>query len=298
LKNKRKFLAKSISFVLLSFKKHCEIIKKDYYMGNLSKEIAVVTGGTGAIGTSFAEALCKAGAKVVILGRGKTRPVADAAKDIEERTGMKDVLFGYQCDASDEKDMADTLEKIHKEIGMPTLLVNAAGGNKGKAPFVDVDVDTFDEVVKMNLLGGLVIPTKHMARLWIAEGVKGNIINIASMASYLPLSGVWAYAASKAGVMNLTAGLAKEFAADGIRVNGIAPGFFVGNQNKDLLYDNYEKGELSARGKQIINHTPFGRFGNIDELNGTLVYLADREASGFVTGVTIPVDGGYLIDNI
>lgn len=267
-------------------------------MGKLNKEIAVITGGTGAIGTSFAQSLCNAGAKVVILGRGKTRPVSEAAKEIEDRTGLKDLLFGYRCDASDEKEMADTLDRIRKEVGMPTLLVNAAGGNKGKAPFVDVDVDIFDEVVKMNLLGGLVVPTKHMARLWKTEGVKGTIINIASMASYLPLSGVWAYAASKAGVMNLTAGLAKEFAADGIRVNAIAPGFFVGNQNKDLLYEDYDHDILSARGKQIINHTPFGRFGNIDELNGTLVYLADREASGFVTGVTIPVDGGYLIDNI
>ncbi|MBB6479330.1 SDR family NAD(P)-dependent oxidoreductase [Spirochaeta isovalerica] len=267
-------------------------------MGNLSKEIAVITGGTGAIGASFAEALCNAGAKVVILGRGKTKPVSEAAKEIEAKTGLKDVLFGYQCDASDEAQMAATIESIRKEVGMPTLLVNAAGGNKGKAPFTEVDVDIFDEVVKMNLLGGLVIPTKHMARIWIAEGIKGNIINIASMASYLPLSGVWAYAASKAGVMNLTAGLAKEFASAGIRVNGIAPGFFVGNQNRDLLYDDFEKDILSARGKQIIGHTPFGRFGDISELNGTLVYLADRNASGFVTGVTIPVDGGYLIDNI
>lgn len=267
-------------------------------MENLKNEIAVITGGTGAIGATFAKALCSAGAKVVILGRGKTKPVSQAAEEIERETGLKGLLFGYQCDASDEKEMADVLDKISSEVGMPTLLVNAAGGNKGKAPFTEVDVDIFDEVVKMNLLGGLVIPTKHMAKLWIAKGVKGSIINIASMASYLPLSGVWAYAASKAGVMNLTAGLAKEFAASGIRVNAIAPGFFVGNQNKDLLYKDYEKGILSDRGEQIINHTPYGRFGKLEELNGTLLYLSDSEASGFVTGVTIPVDGGYLIDNI
>ena len=190
------------------------------------------------------------------------------------------------------------LAKVEAEVGTPTILVNAAGGNKGKADFIDVDVDIFNEVVQMNLLGGLVVPTKHVARLWIEKGIEGTVINIASMASYLPLSGVWAYGASKSGVMNLTAGLAKEFAKHRIRVNGIAPGFFVGNQNRDLLYEDYEKGILSARGKQIINHTPFGRFGNLEELNGTLLYLCDKNQSGFISGVTIPVDGGYLIDNI
>lgn len=267
-------------------------------MHNLEKEIAVITGGTGAIGASFALALVNGGAKVVVLGRGKTNPVAESAEKIDREAKIKGNVHGYQCDVSDEEETKDVLARIVAEIGMPTLLVNAAGGNKGKAPFADVDVNIFDEVVKMNLLGGLVVPTKHMVRLWIDKKVKGSVINIASMASYLPLSGVWAYAASKAGVMNLTAGLAKEFAPYGIRVNGIAPGFFVGNQNRDLLYENFDKGILSARGNQIISHTPFGRFGEVEELNGTLLFLADREASGFVTGVTIPVDGGYLIDNI
>ena len=267
-------------------------------MGNLKNEIAVITGGTGAIGSTFAKALMEAGAKVVVLGRGKTKPVAQAAEEIGSETGLKNLIFGYQCDTSNEKDMDETLEKISKEVGMPTLLVNAAGGNKGKAPFVDVDVDIFDEVVKMNLLGGLVVPTKHMVNFWVKNSIKGNIINISSMASYLPLSGVWAYGASKAGVLNLTKGLAKEFAPSGIRVNGIAPGFFVGNQNKHLLYEDFDKGVLTPRGKQIIDHTPFGRFGKLEELNGTLLYLADSVASGFVSGVTIPVDGGYLIDNI
>lgn len=267
-------------------------------MGNLKNEIAVITGGTGAIGSTFAKALIGAGAKVIILGRGKTKPVAQAAAEIGDQTGTKEMIFGYQCDTSDEKDMKETLSKIVEEVGIPTLLVNAAGGNKGKAPFVDVDVDIFDEVVKMNLLGGLVVPTKHMVNLWKNNGVTGNIINIASMASYNPLSGVWAYAASKAGVLNLTMGLANEFAPMGIRVNGIAPGFFVGNQNKALLYSDYEKGVLTDRGQQIIDRTPFGRFGKMEELNGTLLYLADSKASGFVTGVTIAVDGGYLIDNI
>ncbi|MDA3808920.1 MAG: SDR family oxidoreductase [Spirochaetaceae bacterium] len=267
-------------------------------MGKLENEVAVITGGTGAIGSTFAKALAEAGAKVVILGRGKTKPVAQASAEIESEMEQKGLIFAYQCDVADEADMVSTLGKICGEVGMPTLLVNAAGGNKGKAPFVDVEVDLFDEVMKMNLLGGLVVPTKHVVKLWIEKGIKGSVINISSMASYLPLSGVWAYGASKAGVLNLTKGLSKEFASEGIRVNGIAPGFFVGNQNKHLLYEDYEKGILTARGKQINDHTPFGRFGKLEELNGTLLYLADSQASGFVSGVTIPVDGGYLIDNI
>lgn len=267
-------------------------------MGNLNNEIAVITGGAGAIGSSFAKALAGEGAKVVILDRGMPKPVSESAAAIEAETGKKNVIFGYKCDVTDESSMSGVFDTISKEVGIPTILVNAAGGNRGKAPFVDVDVDIFDEIVKLNLLGGLVIPTKHMARLWIDKGVKGSIINISSMASYIPLSGVWAYGASKAGVLNLTKGLAKEFAPNGIRVNGIAPGFFVGNQNRDLLYEDYDKGILTARGKQIIDRTPYGRFGSLEELNGTLLYLVDSAVSAFVTGVTIPVDGGYLIDNI
>jgi NAD(P)-dependent dehydrogenase (short-subunit alcohol dehydrogenase family) len=267
-------------------------------MDKLKEQIAIITGGTGAIGSTFAKGLINAGAKVVILGRGKTKPVSQAVEAIDALVDQKGKIFGYQCDVANEESMVATLHKIVDEVGVPTLLINAAGGNKGKAPFTEVDVDVFDEVMKMNLLGGLVVPTKHCVNLWIEKGVKGNIINISSMASYIPLSGVWAYGASKAGVLNLTKGLAKEFAPHGIRVNGIAPGFFVGNQNKNLLYTDYEKGILSDRGRQIINHTPYGRFGELEELNGTLLFLADSRVSGFVTGVTIPVDGGYLIDNI
>lgn len=267
-------------------------------MSNLKNEIAVITGGAGVIGSSFAKALLSAGAKVVILDRGISRPVAESVSSIAEEIEQKKMLFGYKADVIDESSISGVFETISKEVGIPTILINAAGGNRGKASFVDVDVNVFEEVVKLNLLGGLVIPTKHMSRLWIDKGVKGSILNISSMASYTPLSGVWAYGASKAGVLNLTKGLAKEFAPHGIRVNGIAPGFFVGKQNRDLLYEDFEKGILSARGRQIIDRTPYGRFGLLEELNGTLLFLVDSSLSGFVSGVTIPVDGGYLIDNI
>lgn len=263
--------------------------------------VVLITGGTGAIGGSFAKALALADYKVIIMGRGKTKPVEEAAADINALLGevsAKNPVYGINCDASDEKAFGEALDKISREHGTPGILVNAAGGNKGRTPFVDVDVEVFKEVVDMNLVGGLVIPTKHLADRWIKEGIQGSIINIASMASYLPLSGVWAYAASKAGVMNLTMGLAMEFAPYGIRVNGIAPGFFVGSQNRNLLYDDPEKEVLSARGKSIIDHTPFRRFGKLEDLNGTLLFLCDSGQSGFVTGVTIPVDGGYLVHNV
>jgi NAD(P)-dependent dehydrogenase (short-subunit alcohol dehydrogenase family) len=143
-----------------------------------------------------------------------------------------------------------------------------------------------------------VVPTKVFAKHWIAAGNGGSVINLASMTSFMPLSGVWAYDAAKSAVLNLTHATAKEFAKDGIRVNAVAPGFFVGNQNRALLIANQETGELTERGQMIIDRTPYGRFGEIDDLEGTTLFLANPRASGFLTGVCIPVDGGFLIDNI
>lgn len=180
---------------------------------------------------------------------------------------------------------------------MPEILINGVGGTRGKCSFVDIDLEKFDKVIKLNLLAGLVVPTKVFAGHWIEQNIKGSTINIASMSSYLPLSGVWDYDAAKAGVLNLTQGCAKEFAQYGIRVNAIAPGFFLGKQNRDLLIDKHT-GNLTQRGKDIIGHTPFGRFGEPSDLSGVVVFLASNRASGFITGTSIPVDGGYLVQNI
>lgn len=267
-------------------------------MFSLKNKIALITGGTGEMGSNFAKALLHAGVTVVILGRGFTAPVLDAVNMIKKTSGDNSNIYGYKCDVSNEDGFVKTLDAIIEDVGAPDILVNAAGGNKGKSPFVEQDVEIFNQVVQMNLIGGMIIPIKHTVRIWMERGIKGSIINIASMASYLPLSGVWAYAASKAGVMNLTKGLAKEFAPYEIRINAIAPGFFVGRQNRDLLYDDYENRVLSERGNSIISRTPFQRFGEMEELKGTLLYLCDSKLSGFVTGVTIPVDGGYLVDHI
>jgi NAD(P)-dependent dehydrogenase (short-subunit alcohol dehydrogenase family) len=132
---------------------------------------------------------------------------------------------------------------------------------------------------------------------WIREKIPGSIINLTSMASYNPLSGVWAYDAAKAATLNLTMAAAKEFAPYGIRVNAIAPGFFIGKQNRALLIDE-ETGDYTDRGKAVLEHTPFKRFGEVSELAGATVFLASRKASGFITGISMPVDGGYLVHNI
>ena len=264
----------------------------------LEGKTAVITGGGGSIASAMAKALIGAGATVSLWGRGKNTPMEGAARALEERLGLNsgDVHF-VTVDTSDKTATERALEKTEAEAGMPEVLINGVGGNIGKAPFLEMDIERFKTIVDMNLYGGLIIPTQVFASRWIEKKVKGSIINLASMASYTPLSGVSAYGAAKAAVMNLTEATAREFAPQGIRVNGIAPGFFVGKQNRDLLY---KKGtdELTPRGQSIIERTPFNRFGDVAEIAGVVVYLAGEKASGFVTGVTIPVDGGYLVDNI
>ena len=259
---------------------------------------AVVTGGAGVLPSAMSVALARAGAEVTIWGRGTSHPVAEAVESIREKSDAADRVHGITVDTNDEDAVSAAFEETCLHASMPNLLVNGVGGNQGKSDFVDIDVELFRRVVDMNLLAGLVIPTKIFTAKWIQEARRASIINISSMSSYNPLSGVWAYNAAKSAVMNLTAGAAREFAPYGIRVNGIAPGFFVGHQNRRLLIANDESGELTERGKQIIGRTPAGRFGEFADIEGVTVYLASERASGFVNGVTIPVDGGYLTDNV
>ncbi|TVR69538.1 MAG: SDR family oxidoreductase [Spirochaetaceae bacterium] len=268
-------------------------------MFRLDDDIAIVTGGAGVLPYAMATTLARAGARVALWGRGTNHPVDEAAKQLARELSLpEERVTGITVDTAHEEETAAALAETRKKLGMPTILVNGVGGNRGKSDFVDIDVRTFEEVVTMNLLAGLVIPLKACAREWIAAGQHASVINLASMTSYKPLSGVWAYNAAKSAVMNLTEGAAREFAAHGIRVNGIAPGFFVGHQNKALLIAKEETGELTPRGQAIIDHTPFGRFGVPRDMEGATLFLAAREASGFITGVTIPVDGGYLVHNI
>ena len=265
-------------------------------MFGLSDTVAVITGGAGAIAAALAAAVLKAGAKVALWDLQGTIDAA-ITRLKGEIDGVEDRLFGYETDTGNEEAVGKAIEATESSFGAPNLLINGVGGNRGKCAFVDQDMETFEFVLKLNLVAGLMVPTKVFASYWIDKKVRGAIINMASMASYVPLSGVWAYDAAKAAVLNLTQASAKEFAPPGIRVTAIAPGFFVGKQNKALLYDE-STGELTDRGKAIIARTPYGRFGETDELAGALLFLASDAAAGFVTGISLAVDGGYLIDNI
>lgn len=266
-------------------------------MFGLKSTVAVITGGAGVIAAALAAALLKAGAKVALWELQRDAIDEAVSRLTETVEGAKDRLFGYEVDTGIEDAVTKAIGATEKVFGPPNLLVNGVGGNRGKCSFVDQDMGTFEFVLKLNLVAGLMVPTKVFAAYWIERKIKGAIINMASMASYIPLSGVWAYDAAKAGVFNLTQASAKEFAPHGIRVNALAPGFFVGKQNRALLYDE-KTGGLTERGKAIIAHTPYGRFGETEELAGALLFLASSKAAGFVTGVSLAVDGGYLIDNI
>lgn len=265
---------------------------------SLMDKRVIITGGAGAIASTLAEALVKAGARVCLWGRGTNHPVEAAVQDLAEKSGHAEACFGVTVDTGNEEDVRRAIAETEQKMGIPNVLINAAGGNKGKSSFTELDTALFSEILENNLLAGLVIPTKHIASYWISKKIAGSIINMTSMSSYKPLSGVWAYDAAKSAVLNLTMATAKEFAPHGIRVNAIAPGFFVGNQNRLLLYKDESMTELTDRGKAIIARTPFGRFGKHEELIGTTIFLCSDHVSGFITGVSIPVDGGFLVDNI
>ncbi len=262
----------------------------------LEGKTAIVAGGAGVIGTAMSKALLRAGANVIIWSR--SRASIDEVLDLlNESVGRPDNLFGFQVDVGVESDLAEALKESESVFGKPEILINAVGGNLGKADLIETDIAQFEEVLKLNMVSGLMVPTKVVAKYWMKNSIKGSIINLTSMTSYTPLSGVLAYDAAKAGVLSLTQASANEFAPSGIRVNAIAPGFFLGKQNKALLV-NPDTGEHTDRGKQVISRTPFGRFGEPDELAGATLFLASSRASGFITGVSIPIDGGYLVNSI
>ena len=265
-------------------------------MFDLSGKTVALTGGGGVIAGALAEGFLRAGASVSLWDID-AKAVEQARERAAAVAGKGAVVAGLVVDALSEESVAEAVRATVSSCGGLDVLVNTAGGNRGKSTFLEADIGQFEEVLRLNLIAGLMVPIKAVCRHWIAAGVKGAIINMASMGSYVPLSGVWAYDAAKAGVLNLTMAAAKEFAPHGIRVNAIAPGFFVGKQNRALLIDE-TTGELTPRGKQVIGRTPFGRFGEARELCGTAIFLACSEASGFVTGVCIPVDGGFLVDCI
>ena len=257
----------------------------------------IITGGAGLIAGYIAGAFLKAGASVSLWDL-KIETLEEARDIIAGRVGKEAKLEIAVVDCGDRQALEGALADTEKTLGLPDVLVNGVGGNRGKAPFVEQDIELFQQVLYMNLVAGMVLPTQVLAARWIAAGKKGAIINLTSMTAYSPWSGVWAYGAAKAGVMNLTRGAALEFAEYGIRVNSISPGVFVGKQNHDLLIEQDEPLVLTERGKKIISRTPMGRFGDYREIQGAVLFLGSSEAANFITGVDIPVDGGFLVDNI
>ena len=264
-------------------------------MFDLTGKSVVITGGTGVLGREMSAGLARAGARIAVLGRNR-----EAGEKLVGaiRSQGGEAMF-TQADVLDGGQLQQAHEQVIKAYGAIDILVNAAGGNMAGAVippdknFFDLDIRAFGQVVDLNLTG-TVLPTQVFCTDMVKRG-KGVVINIASMASYRPITRVVGYSAAKGAVKNFTEWLAVEMArkfGEGIRVNAIAPGFFLTEQNRTLLTN--ADGTLTARGQAAINQTPFGRFGKPEELTGTLLWLCS-DASQFVTGVTIPVDGGFNV---
>lgn len=253
----------------------------------------MVTGGTGVLGGALARGLAAAGAKVGILGRRTEKAEAVAAEI--RRTGGD--ALPLTADVQNRAQLEAARAQVTEAWGRLDILVNGAGGNVpaatvvGDLTFFGLTQEALEGVVNLNLLG-TVLPSQVFGEAMVSAK-RGSIINISSMAAQRPLTRVVGYGAAKAATDNFTKWLAVELAhkhGAGLRVNAIAPGFFIGEQNRDLLLN--PDGSLTERGRQIVDHTPLGRFGEPGELIGTTVWLAS-DASSFVTGVVIPVDGGF-----
>ena len=267
------------------------------HLFDLSGETAVVLGGTGVLGGAMADALAAAGATVAVVGRNKERG-EERVRAIEAAGGKATFEAADAVDAASLKNARDALKN---RLGTPSILVNAAGGNRPDATlppgadFCKLPREAWQGVFDLNLVGGVLLPSQVFGEIMLEAG-RGSVINIASMAGMIPLSRVVAYSAAKAAVLNLTQFLAREWATRGLRVNAISPGFFPADQNMRLLMN--EDGSPTDRGRQILGHTPMARFGRGDELAGAVVWLAAERASSFVTGQNIVVDGGFSATTI
>jgi NAD(P)-dependent dehydrogenase (short-subunit alcohol dehydrogenase family) len=273
------------------------------YRPDFSGKVAVVTGGAGVLCSMFAKALALCGAKVAILDLAgdKARALAD---EIKSEGGQ---AMGVSVNVLEAKSVEEAHQAVLSAFGPCDILVNGAGGNnakattddeffdhtesflEGKKSFFDLDPAGFDFVFGLNLKGTL-LPTQAFARD-MAERSAGTIINISSMNAFTPLTKIPAYSAAKAAVSNFTKWLAVYFSHTGIRVNAIAPGFFSTQQNAKLLWN--EDGTPTARTNKILRNTPMERFGEAEELIGGLLFLLDDNASSFVTGTVLPIDGGF-----
>ena len=264
---------------------------------DLSGRVAVVTGATGVLGGAMARGLARAGARVGVLGRRKER-AEEVTAEVENRGSEALALL---ADVLKKEQLEVARDAVLERWGRVDVLVNAAGGNVPAATvgedatFFGLPEEPLRAVLDLNLLG-TVLPCQVFGEAMTGDQsseAEGSIVNVSSMAARKPLTRVVGYSASKAAVENLTRWLAVELArkyGPGLRVNAIAPGFFLGEQNRALLM--HEDGSLTERGQAIVEHTPAGRFGEPEELVGTLIWLCSP-AARFVTGVVVPVDGGF-----
>jgi len=269
---------------------------------NLKDKVIVITGAGGVLCGMFAKALAKTGAKIALLDLNQ-----EAAQTIaDEITNNGGVAKAYKCNVLEKESLEEVHEKVVNDLGKCDILINGAGGNNPKATtdkeyfevgdieadtksFFDLDASGVGFVFNLNFLGTL-LPSQVFTKDMI--GRQGcNIINISSMNAYTPLTKIPAYSGAKAAISNFTQWLAVHFSKVGIRVNAIAPGFFSTKQNAALLFN--PDGTPTARTGKILAATPMGRFGESEELTGALLFLLDNEAASFITGVVIPVDGGF-----
>ncbi|MGM9641825.1 MAG: SDR family oxidoreductase [Eubacteriales bacterium] len=266
------------------------------YKIDLSDKVVAITGAGGVLMSEFARALAACGAKVALLDINE-KAVADLAAEIGENA------LAVPTDCLNKESITAARNTIRAKLGAVNFLINGAGGNNARATcdnetmsadteacktFFDLEESGLRFVFDLNITSAFLV-TQVFAEEMVKTG--GNIINISSMNGFRPLTKIPAYSAAKAGVSNFTEWLAVHFAPCGIRVNAIAPGFFVTNQNRDLLYN--PDGTPTARTGKILASTPQKRFGEVSDLIGTLLWLASDDASGFVTGVVVPVDGGF-----
>ena len=264
---------------------------------DLTGEIAVVIGATGVLGGSLAEGLAAAGATVAVLGRNPER--GESCVTRIKNAGGKAQFFS--ADAMDPMSLKTAHEQIQRDLGSPTILINAAGGNNpnvtvtAEKSFESIGLADWQSSFDLNLAGGAFLPCQEFGPAMVAAK-RGSIINIASVSAHLPLSRVVAYSAAKAAVVNLSKFLAREWAPSGVRVNTLTPGFFPAEQNRALLFN--VDGTPTPRAQSILGHTPMGRFGTSDELIGAVIFLASSQASSFVTGIDLAVDGGFLCQTI
>lgn len=269
---------------------------------NLNGKTVVITGGSGVLCSNFAYAYAEQGMNVAVLGRTMSK-LEDVRNKINSLGGKG---LAVQCDVTDKESVIAAKKVINEAFGKVDILVNGAGGNHPKGntdkehyedgdmenpdviTFFDIPKENFNFVFDLNLVGTLIPSQVFIPDMLGREGT--SVINVASMSSYHAITKVSAYSAAKAAIVNLTEWLAVHFAPQGIRVNAIAPGWFITNQNRDLLLN--KDGSYTERSRKVINQTPVGRFGEPEDLLGTMLFLADSSLSGFITGTVIPVDGG------